>query len=60
MYKKIVVNDRQKGFIINGVKTRYKGLSENEIYRVYDENNNFLCISECIEERLTLVKSFWQ
>lgn len=60
MYKKIVVNNRQKGFIVNGVKTRYKGLVENEIYRVYDENNNFLCISECIEERLTLVKSFWQ
>lgn len=58
-YKKITVDDRQRGFIINGVRTRYKGLDEGSIYRVYDQNGNFLCISECVEERLTLKKSFW-
>lgn len=58
-YEKIVVDDRQRGFIINGVRTRYKGLDEGSIYRVYDQNGNFLCISECVEERLTLKKSFW-
>lgn len=58
-YPKITVTTRQKGFIVNGVKTRYKGLAENECYRVYDEDNQFLCISKCIEERLVLVKSFW-
>ena len=58
-YPKITVDSRQRGFIVNGVRTRYKGLDEGQLYRIYDENGNFLCISECIEERLTLKKSFW-
>lgn len=58
-YPKIYVNERQKGFIVNGVRTRYKGLSEGQLFRVYDEQGEFLCISKCIDERLTLEKSFW-
>lgn len=58
-YPMVIVNQRQKGFIVNGVKTRYKGLIEGQTYRVYDENNEFLCLSQCVEERLTLVKAFW-
>ncbi len=58
-YPKIVVNERQRGFIINGVKTRYKGLQENKLYRVYDESGEFLCISRYDEERLKLEKAFW-
>ncbi len=57
--KKVFVNERQRCFIVNGVRTRYKGLNENEEYRVYDEKGHFLCISKCIEERLTLSKAFW-
>ena len=58
-YPKIVVNERQKNFLINGVRVRFKGLSEGQTYRVYDENGEFLSLSECVEERLTLVKAFW-
>lgn len=58
--EKVIVNERQKGFIVNGVKTRYRGLTEGKEYRVYDESGEFLCISECVEERLTLRKAFWQ
>lgn len=58
-HPKIVVDKRQRDFIVNGVRTRFKGLSEGQDYRVYDENGDFLCISECIEERLTLKKAFW-
>lgn len=57
--KALKVDDRQKNFIVNGVRVRYKGLSENESYRVYDLQGNFLCISKCIDERLTLEKSFF-
>ena len=57
--KAVKVDERQKSFIINGVRVRYRGLSENESYRVYDLQGNFLCISKCIEERLTLEKSFF-
>lgn len=59
IYPKIIVNERQKGFLINGVRVRFKGLTEGQTYRVYDENGEFLSLSECIEERLTLVKAFW-
>ena len=58
-YPKITINERQKNFIVNGVRVRYKGLKENQIYRVYDKDNKFLCLSECVEERLTLKKAFW-
>ncbi|MDY3928292.1 MAG: tRNA pseudouridine(55) synthase TruB [Clostridia bacterium] len=58
MYEKITVNERQKNFILNGVRVRYRGLCENRIYRVYDEQDNFLCISQCVEERLTIIKFF--
>lgn len=58
-YPEVFANERQKNFIINGVRVRFKGLREGQIYRVYDENKNFLCLSECVEERLTLTKAFW-
>lgn len=58
-YPYVIVNERQKNFIINGVRVRYKGLTEGQTYRIYDEDRNFLCLSECVEERLTLIKAFW-
>ncbi len=59
IYPKITVNERQKNFLVNGVRVRFKGLKEEQTYRVYDENGEFLSLSKCIEERLTLVKAFW-
>lgn len=58
-YPKITVDDRQRHFIVNGVRTRFMGLCEGESYRVYDRNGCFLCISVCKEQRLTLEKAFW-
>ena len=58
-YEKITVTEREKGFIVNGVRTRKRGLCEGKTYRVYDEDGNFLCLSVCVEERLTLEKAFW-
>ncbi len=59
MYDKITVNQRQKNFILNGVRVRYYGLRENQLYRVYDQQDSFLCVSRCNEDRLTIIKSFW-
>ena len=59
IYPKVSVNEREKGFIVNGVRVRYKGLKEGQTYRVYDENLKFLCLSQCVDERLTLIKAFW-
>lgn len=58
-FPRVVVDDRYADFIKNGVRVRIKGLSEGQTYRVYDRNKNFLSLSKCIEERLTLLKAFW-
>lgn len=43
----------------NGVRIRRKGLKENNLYRIYDENNEFLCISRYTGSELVLEKAFW-
>ncbi len=58
-YPEVVVDDRYADFIKNGVRVRMRGLLEGQIYRVYDRENNFLSLSKCIDERLTLLKAFW-
>ena len=57
-YPEIILNEKQKKSVTNGVRMTYKG-KENQSYRVYDENKNFLCISKIIDGKLTLEKSFW-
>lgn len=56
---KIILNDKQKRSVTNGVRMTYKG-NEGERYRVYDEDKNFLCISKITDGKLVLEKSFWQ
>lgn len=57
-YPEIILNEKQKKSVTNGVRMTYKG-KENQSYRVYDEDKNFLCISKIIDGKLTLEKSFW-
>lgn len=57
-YPEIILNEKQKKSVTNGVRMTYKG-KENQVYRVYDENKGFLCISKIIDGKLTLEKSFW-
>ena len=57
-YPEIILNEKQKKSVTNGVRMTYKG-RENQSYRVYDEDKNFLCISKIIDGKLTLEKSFW-
>lgn len=57
-YPAINLNAKQARSITNGIRMSYKGI-ENQSYRLYDEENNFLCISKCIDGKLVLEKSFW-
>ena len=57
-YPAIKLNAKQTRSITNGIRMSYKGI-ENQSYRLYDEENNFLCISKCIDGKLVLEKSFW-
>ena len=43
----------------NGVRIRHKKAENGKIYRIYDENGAFLCLSECKSEELVLKKAFW-
>ncbi len=43
----------------NGVRIRKKGLTEGVLYRIYDENDTFLCISKYANGELVLEKAFW-
>lgn len=55
----IRLNDKQKKSIVNGVRMTYRDGIEGQSYRLYDMDNEFLCISRIEDGRLVLVKSFW-
>ena len=57
-YPKIKLNPKQVKSVTNGVQMTYNG-KEGQSYRVYDEKNNFLCISKITDGKLKLEKSFW-
>ncbi len=56
-YPRITLNEKQVGSVTNGVQMTYR--SAEGMYRLYDNNGKFLCISELKNEKLKLVKSFW-
>lgn len=58
-YPFIVLNEKQVKSVVNGVRMTYTRGVEGQTYRVYDEKDRFLCISEIKDGRLTLLKSFW-
>lgn len=57
-YPKINLNKKQVKSIVNGVRMSYKG-DEGQTYRIYDDNDVFLCISTLTDGKLELEKSFW-
>ncbi|MDD6735762.1 MAG: tRNA pseudouridine(55) synthase TruB [Clostridiales bacterium] len=58
-YQKVVLNEFLAGKAKNGIKIRRNGLSEGEMYRVYAENGEFLCLSRYTDGALVLEKAFW-
>ena len=58
-YPPIYLNEKQKRSIINGVRMTWRDGVENQCYRLYGENREFLCVSRCVEGKLRLEKSFW-
>lgn len=57
--KKVVLNGFLAEKAKNGVKIRRSGLNEGEMYRVYGENGEFLCLSKYTGGALALEKAFW-
>ena len=58
-YSSITLNEKQTKSIKNGVRMSWRGKAEGEMLRLYDNNGEFLCISQIEDGRLKLVKSFW-
>ena len=58
-YEKIKLNKTLSKKVKNGMRIRVNDIKNGQMYRVYDENDAFLCISECKDGELVLKKSFW-
>lgn len=58
-YEEVVLDAFLSAKAKNGIPIRRKGLKEGRLYRIYDENHEFLCISEYRENALYLKKAFW-
>lgn len=58
-YDSIHLNEKQTKSIKNGVRMSWRGKTEGETLRLYDNEGNFICVSRVEDERLSLVKSFW-
>ena len=61
-YESIILNAENEGRVLNGAPIKYR-CREGEIYRLYGEGGNFLCLSKGIMEEgeslLKMVKSFY-
>lgn len=58
-YKRIVLADRNAWRVRNGIKISVAGLTEGEVYRVFDEKNEFLALAKQQEGNFEIVKSFY-
>ncbi len=58
-YPSVTLNPKQVKSVTNGVAMTYREGQEGQTYRVYDNENKFLCISRITDGRLKLIKSFW-
>lgn len=58
-YEKIKLNQVLAKKVKNGMRIKVNDIKNGEKYRVYDENDTFLCISECKNGELVLKKAFW-
>lgn len=58
-YEAVVLDAFLSDKVKNGVRIRKKGLTDNNLYRVYAENGEFLCISRYESGQLIMEKAFW-
>ncbi len=59
-YPALYLSERKADKMCNGVRVRTSGLVEGTIYRVYDEKQNFLTISQAENNELKILKTFYQ
>lgn len=58
-YPAITITAREEFKVRNGVPIIRTESQENERYRIYAQDGSFLCLSQCMDGRLKMLKSFW-
>ncbi len=58
-YEKIVLADKNAQRVRNGIKISVEGLNDDEIYRVFDEQGEFLALAQQTESGFMVIKSFY-
>ena len=58
-YEEVVLDAFLSAKAKNGIPIRKKGYKEGKLYRIYNENHDFLCISQYRESAFYLEKAFW-
>ncbi len=59
-YPRLTVSHRDRKRVVNGARIDGVSAEDGRMYRLYDENGEFLCISKCEKGTLKLVKAFWE
>ncbi len=58
-YDEVILDEFLKSKAKNGIPIRKKGLTDGNLYRVYGDDEEFVCISEYRNGALYLKKAFW-
>ena len=58
-YERIILAEKNAGRVRNGIRITVGGLQEGEIYRVFDEKNEFLALAQQNNGRFEIIKSFY-
>lgn len=58
-YEAVVLDENETKKVKNGVALIKRQFEDGRLYRVYDYEKNFLCISKQIADKLTMQTSFW-
>ena len=57
-YEKVEISGGQLRRVLNGNCIRYDG-TEGKMYRIFDTDGKFLCVSRLVDGQLVMEKSFY-
>ena len=58
-YRRITLADKNAKKVRNGIKISVEGLTEGEIYRVFDESGEFLILAQQTKDGLEVIRTFY-
>lgn len=58
-YRRITLADKNAKKVRNGIRISAEGLTDGEIYRVFDESGNFLVLARQLDGKLEIIRTFY-